>query len=368
MVTSAPAAGRRFRTRSTCRRPTPTVGSIFNSAYRVAAARPTVDDVALYTTYASATVTGDGLPETRVDELGRVTRDAYTASAAHPAIFPTTMTANEVGGGSGSDQNAVTTTTYDAWGRALTVADPDSMTTTTVYAANKTDVASENDGLNTTTYPSYDAIGQRLSVVTPLSETTTTDYDYFGNVTSTLLPAAPNAVTNKSTYDGAGLSHHRYIVNNRVDGTPSLWFIQFIHTMFALTCSGRRHPHARRRWFRGRLHQGQVEHGLRPAGQPDQPDHLRRHRGKRRPHGHHLLRRRGQCDRQQGPDRPDGHERSGLPGRGRPHEVRTLDFNGQVIATTDAYGKKTRRCTTSPVDRSRSSPIRWVVAAHPTRT
>ena len=250
------------------------------------------------------------------------------------------MTANEVGGGSGSDQNAVTTTTYDAWGRALTVADPDSMTTTTVYAANKTDVASENDGLNTTTYPSYDAIGQRLSVVTPLSETTTTDYDYFGNVTSTLLPAAPNAVTNKSTYDGAGRKTADIV--NWVDGTPSSGGIDDLKTTFVLDVYGRVTDTLGDDGSGGGFIKAKSSTAYDLQGNPTSQTTYADTAASDARTVTTYYDAGGSAIASKGPIAPTGTSAPACPGGGYCNEVRTLDFNGQVIATTDAYGKKTR--------------------------
>ncbi|HEV8280698.1 MAG TPA: LamG-like jellyroll fold domain-containing protein [Candidatus Limnocylindrales bacterium] len=300
-----------------------------------------VDDVALFTTFAKATVSTSGLPETRIDELGRVSRLTYVATAAHPAIFATSSIANEVSGGSAPDQNVTTNTSYDAWGRVLTVTDPDDVTTTTTYnVANRTDIASvANEVDPATTYPSYDEIGQRLLVVSPLGETTTTGYDYFGNVAKTTLPAAPAAVVNKATFDGVGRKLSD--IANWIDGTPSgiddlttsytLDEYGRVTTTLADDGSGSGFVKAKSTATFDQLGNPLVTMVFADTAASDDRTVTTFYDGS------------GTAIATQGPIAPV----SGAPacpgtGTGLCNETRRIDFNGQVIETTDAYGIKTQ--------------------------
>ena len=161
------------------------------------------DDAALFTLFRSATYTNAGLVATETDILNRIEKTGYSASSVHPAIFGTSTTENFVEGGPAlRDQNAASTSTYDAWGRELDETDADSVTTTTTYAANRTDVASVADGLgNRTRYTAHDEIGNVLTELDPLDRSTTTSYSYFGDEVEETAPDGTKAHTD---YDGVG--------------------------------------------------------------------------------------------------------------------------------------------------------------------
>ncbi|HVM29949.1 MAG TPA: LamG-like jellyroll fold domain-containing protein [Candidatus Limnocylindrales bacterium] len=161
------------------------------------------DDVVALTSYAGASYHPDGRLDTEVDVLGRVTKYNYAATSGHPAIFITSSVENfKAGQPASADQNVTRSQTFDAWGRVLSSVDPDGVTETTAYAANRTDVASVSDGLgNTTQYQSYNAIGQLLSEQDPLGRVRTTSYDGLGNpVDETDF----DGVVSRSLYDGVG--------------------------------------------------------------------------------------------------------------------------------------------------------------------
>ena len=160
------------------------------------------DDVAAFTDFGAKTYGSYGLPDTRTDAFGHVSDIDYLPGSAHPGIFPTSVTANEVAGGTAPDENATSTTTYDAWGRAREEVDADGVKTTTTFAANMTDVATIALGSNPpSTNANFDAIGQVLSSTDPLGRLTQTSYTYFGDPVDTTDPGS--VVTHRS-YDGVG--------------------------------------------------------------------------------------------------------------------------------------------------------------------
>jgi RHS repeat-associated protein len=177
---------------------------VVRPTFTTASGSANVDDVVVFTAYGASAYNANGTPDSRTDALGQLTKVGYAASASLPAIFPTSSTADWVSPGTGgaADENAITTTTYDVWGRPLVVTDPDGVAVTTTYAANQTDVASVAPALgDPTTYPAYDAIGERLTVVAPLSRQTTTTYSFFGDPVDV---TAPDATVTHATSDGVG--------------------------------------------------------------------------------------------------------------------------------------------------------------------
>ncbi|MBA3877544.1 MAG: hypothetical protein C0498_11555, partial [Anaerolinea sp.] len=175
-----------------------------------------VDSVALFTTYqASVYATSRNLLDTQTDIEKVVKKFEYATVAPNPPSFATTITENYVAGGTGVDQNAASTYTYDPWGRVLVNRDPDGVSTTTTYSANQTDVASVRDGLNNTTRYTYDEVGNRRTITTPLNETATTSFDFLGNP---VLVTTPDTRQVKTVYDSSGRPMIRYV--NFVDGVP----------------------------------------------------------------------------------------------------------------------------------------------------
>ena len=141
-----------------------------------------VDDVVVMTSFGSTAYSTEGLPLATKDILDRRTAWQYDMGTSHPAIFATRTIRNDVTSISDPTTDEVTSTsTFDAWGRALVETDPDGVATTTAFAANKTDIASVADGLGNATQYLYDEIGQQRSVETALHRITTTNYDWFGN-------------------------------------------------------------------------------------------------------------------------------------------------------------------------------------------
>jgi RHS repeat-associated protein len=172
--------------------------------FTTASGTANVDDAFIITAYAAIAYKANGTIDTRTDALNHVTKFDYAATATLPAIFPSTVTADWVSPGTGgaADENAITTTTFDVWGRTLGTVDPDGVAASTTYAANETDVASTADGLGTlTSYPSYDALGEPLTVIAPLSRQTTTTYSFFGDPVDT---TAPDGTVTHADFDGVG--------------------------------------------------------------------------------------------------------------------------------------------------------------------
>ncbi|MEK6719843.1 MAG: RHS repeat-associated core domain-containing protein [Chloroflexota bacterium] len=161
-----------------------------------------VDEVAVFTRFATTAYLTDGRVDSETDVLGRVTKYGYGAGVTLPAILPTTITANYVSGQSATaDRNVSSSASYDAWGRAIVGIDPDGVVSTTTYAANLTDVASVADGLVNTTSFLYDEVGNRTRVTDPLNRVTTTTYSYLGDPVDV---TAPDSVTTRFGYDAVG--------------------------------------------------------------------------------------------------------------------------------------------------------------------
>jgi RHS repeat-associated protein len=131
-------------------------------------------------------------------------RFAYVANASHPAVFVTSETQNWENGtytASAPDQDLISLTTRDAWGRALVATDPDGVATTSTYAANMTDLASSADGLGNATTFGYDQVGNTLSVTNPTGEVAATTYDLFSRTETT---TAPDGTVSDDVYDNFG--------------------------------------------------------------------------------------------------------------------------------------------------------------------
>lgn len=146
----------------------------------------------------------------------------YAAASGMPPIFPTGVTANYVNGvydSSLPDEDLTTTRSFDAWGRELTVTDPDGVTQTTHYRGSGngafTDADWVADGLDNRTSTTHDQVGNALTVTAPSGEQTATAYDLVGNpVTIT----APDGVRTQHTYDN--FNRLTSTAMNHVDGAP----------------------------------------------------------------------------------------------------------------------------------------------------
>ena len=197
------------------------------------------DDAALLTTYGRTNYTSiaggdpfEGLVRntitfspTQSGPIGEfLARTGYAASAAAPAIYPTTTTANYVDGTfspATPDVDVSTTKTFDAWGNELTTTDQDGVTTTTAYvgsglAGYATDVASSTNGLGEQTTFEYDPVGNRTKVTAPGNLVTTTTYDQRSHP---LLVTDPLSLVSKDVYDAYGFRTSS--IANRIDDTPS---------------------------------------------------------------------------------------------------------------------------------------------------
>ena len=143
-----------------------------------------------------------------------------TSPYAVPAIFPKTVTADYVDGtysAASPDEDLITTTTFDAWGRATKTTDPDGVSSTTDYSAtNQSDIDDTKDGLGKVTSYAYDAVGDRISVGPPLHETTTTTYDLLDHP---LIETAPDGTKAANVYNNQGQRTNS--IANYVDGSPS---------------------------------------------------------------------------------------------------------------------------------------------------
>jgi RHS repeat-associated protein len=186
------------------------------------------DDVLVATTFArtaySGTAGGLGLPtdgytfkscssgSTCSGELRSNLGYAVPPGGAHPAIFPTSSIANYVGGtqGASTTDDLTTLTGYDAWGRPLTVTDPDGVATTTiaddftqttVYATNQTDVASQHDALGNTTAFLNDAVGNVTQVTSPTGALTQTEHDLLNHAVEVV---APDLVVARNDFNAYG--------------------------------------------------------------------------------------------------------------------------------------------------------------------
>jgi RHS repeat-associated protein len=197
------------------------------------------DDAVLLTSYGRTTYTAtpgdpfDGLVRDQFTfaptQTGSIpefsARSSYAATTGHPAIFPTTVTANYVDGVYSSatpDVDVSTVSTFDAWGHALVTTDQDGVASTTGYQPTTsvngyaTDVISSADGLGQATTFGYDRVGNQTSSTTPLSEATTTTYNLRGQP---LTVTDPLSRVTKHVYDGYGFRTSS--IANRIDDTPS---------------------------------------------------------------------------------------------------------------------------------------------------
>jgi RHS repeat-associated protein len=147
----------------------------------------------------------------------------YAASASVPGIFPTGATANYVDGVLNAqvpDKDVTTTTSFDAWGRAVSVTDADGVTHTTHYRNSGngvfTDVDWVEDGIGNRTTTAHDAIGNPTLVTNPSGEATATTWTLAGNP---LTVTTPDGVVTQNVYDS--LNRLTSTIENHQDGAPS---------------------------------------------------------------------------------------------------------------------------------------------------
>ncbi|HET9851784.1 MAG TPA: LamG-like jellyroll fold domain-containing protein, partial [Candidatus Limnocylindrales bacterium] len=138
----------------------------------------------------------------------------------HPAIFPTKTIANYQDGtqGSGAAEDVTTQSAYDSWGRVLVATDPDGVATTTVYAANLTDVFQARDGLSQVTEMTYDRVGNALTTKTPLGRITSSTFDGRNQQLTTTAPDGTRSQTDYDSYGRPSASWANY-VNGAVETT-----------------------------------------------------------------------------------------------------------------------------------------------------
>jgi RHS repeat-associated protein len=196
-----------------------------------------VDDIDLLTTLTQITYSNgsggvaNGLPTDR-SVMDQNSFDAYVStplidthltyatSPSLPAILPTASTADYVTGvfdPTKPDQDVISHTGYDAWGRTTSTTDADGVTATTTYATNMTDVATTADGLGNATHYNYDQVGNRTSVTSPLNEVTGTTYD-LGSRPLKVTSPAPFSVVTSNSYTNGLLTQS---TANYIDGVPS---------------------------------------------------------------------------------------------------------------------------------------------------
>jgi RHS repeat-associated protein len=190
------------------------------------------DDAAVLTTYGRTEYLANGLPQSTftfspasggsVAEIRA--RPTYTATASHPAILPTSATMNYVDGvysSSAPDTDVTSTTTFDAWGRALVATDPDGVDSETSYVTSgngkDTDIAWTEDGLDNRTTFAYDLVGNQTSIDTPADPATTTTFDQASRVVQ-VTPPSPGTPT-VYEYDGQGFLTRT--IANYVNGAGS---------------------------------------------------------------------------------------------------------------------------------------------------
>jgi RHS repeat-associated protein len=292
-----------------------------------------VDDVAIFTAFAARAYLSNGLVSTQSDVLGHATLSGYAAGATYPGIFPTTSTANyKSGQPATADQNVVSSATYDAWGRTLVATDPDGKATTTTYAANMTDVSSVADGLgNTTSNTLYDEIGNVRTQLDPLSQSTTTTYTFLGDP---LDVTAPDGVVTHNGYDGVG--HLTSITRNYVSGGVGTAGVSNVKETRAYD-------------FLGRVTRVIGDVGVSDATSDTSYDYTGNvvnatvyPDGTANPRTTStFFDEAGTPTGTRGPITPTGPPAPLCPGSGSfyCHRVSTVDLNGRVTATTDAYGK-----------------------------
>ena len=168
----------------------------------------------------------------------RLDRLYYDIESGHAAIWPRRTVANYVDGTPGptADEDVTTTTTFDVWGRPLSVTDPDGVATTTSFdGTNQTDIVSTRLGsLGPTTY-AYDGVGNRTLTTTPLGRVSSAAFDYRNQQTST---TQPDGVVAKTVYDNYGRVSATYA--NNVDDNPATGDgTDDVLTTFAYDASGR---------------------------------------------------------------------------------------------------------------------------------
>ncbi len=188
------------------------------------------DDVVAVTGWSQVSYRADGLPtdvwvlKPAAYSSGSIplltTHVTYTAGSDYPAIFATSSTANYVsGGGSTADQNVLTQTVYDTWGRTLSTIDPDgieSPTSSYSPSGNQTYLDSSTDVFDNATLYTYDEVGNVETIELPLGETTENEYDLLNHVTEST--GADDTVT-VTVYDNWGQATASFV--NWEDGTPS---------------------------------------------------------------------------------------------------------------------------------------------------
>jgi len=92
-----------------------------------------------------------------------------TPRSRRPSSRPR-VTSNVVSGGTQPDQNVVSVSAYDRWGRLIVAFDPDGIGSMTQYANNQTYVATTSDGLgDVRTTTQWDQVGNVLTSVDPLA-------------------------------------------------------------------------------------------------------------------------------------------------------------------------------------------------------
>ncbi len=224
------------------------------------------DDVALYTSWANATYNSNGTVDRNqvlrpgqaggtpgavvptIDIAHGYAADTSTSGfTPHPAIWPTSVTANFVDGTfdpAKPDEDVKSTSTFDTWGRALVSTDPDGVAKTTTYSTAPslsstngylTDADTVTDGLGDKTSSTYDLVGSPLTVTDPLHRVTTNTYDLAGHLLTTTTPN-PDNVTSASTYDAYGFKLTD--VANQVDGNPSAGGIDDLVTRYTYDAFG----------------------------------------------------------------------------------------------------------------------------------
>lgn len=151
-----------------------------------------------------------GQPATTTRPAGNVTGATPTQTAAATTTYgydaadrPTTSSNPDPNGGA----DLVTTTTYDAAGRAWKTTDPAGLTTTSGYDSTNR-LTSLTDPAGDLTRYTYDYADRTTSSVDPRSKTTSYTYDAGGNLTKTVDPltttTSPTGRATTQTWDSAG--------------------------------------------------------------------------------------------------------------------------------------------------------------------
>src|SRR6185437_2995267 len=146
-----------------------------------------------------------GLPTSMTDPNGNTTSYAYDeagklAQATGPAV------STEVNGAAPVQVHPITTYGYDTFGEPVSVEDPNGNVTTTNYDANGRAISTVQPSytppggstpITATTTRSYDSLGDVTSVTDPLGNVTTDTYDQLGDLATVAQP-------------GGGVTHHTY--------------------------------------------------------------------------------------------------------------------------------------------------------------